>query len=112
MIAAEIEPALPDGERRSARAPITLDAGIIRDGYDRTLCKVMDVSMHGARLQTYSALRRRALVWLTIPQIGARAARVMWADDFTAGCEFIEPLHEMEFKALIAIDATLDRNNC
>ena len=111
MIAAEVEPAMPDGERRSSRASVSLDAGMSRDGLDRALCKVVDLSLHGARLQTYSALRRRSLIWLTLPEIGARACRVMWADDFAAGCEFLEPLHLTEFKALIAIDATLDRKD-
>ena len=110
MIAAEVEPAMPDGQRRSGRAPVALDA-LTRDGFDRALCRVIDVSLHGCRLQTYSALRRRSLIWLTMPEIGARACRVMWADDFTAGCEFLEPLHLTEFKALIALDATLDRKD-
>lgn len=109
MIAAEIEPALPDGRRRSVRAPVSLDVGIGRGGLDRALCKVVDVSLHGARLQTYSALNKRALIWLTLPELGPRAVRVMWADDFSAGCEFLEPLHIAEFNALIAIDATLER---
>lgn len=111
MIAAEIEPALPDGERRSGRAAVSLDADVARDGLGRALCRVVDLSAHGLRLQTYSALRRRSLVWLTLPKIGARACRVMWADDFAAGCEFLEPLHKTEFRALIAIDATLDRKD-
>lgn len=111
MIAAEVEPALPGADRRSSRAPVTLDVALARDGFDRALCKVVDLSLHGVRLQTYSALRRRSLIWLTLPKIGARACRVMWADDFAAGCEFLEPLPLIEFKALIAIDATLDRKD-
>lgn len=110
MIAAEIEPAVPDGRRRSPRAPVSIDAGLGRGGLDRALCKVVDLSMHGVRLQTYSALRRGALIWLTMPQVGPRAVRVMRADDFTAGCEFLEPLHKAEFDAIVSLDATLDRN--
>lgn len=110
MIAAEIEPADMDGRRRSPRAPVSLDAGIGRGGLDRALCKVVDMSMHGVRLQTYSALRKGALVWLTLPTVGPRAVRVMRADDFSAGCEFLEPLERAEFDTLIALDGTLDRN--
>lgn len=111
MIAAEIEPATLDGRRRSPRAPVSFDAGIGRGGLDRALCKIVDLSMHGVRLQTYSALTVGATIWLTLPQLGPRAARVMRADDFTAGCEFLEPLHQHEFDQLIAIDASLDRNS-
>lgn len=109
MIAAEIQPAEHDG-RRSPRAPVSIDAGLGRGGLDRALCKVVDMSMHGVRLQTYSALRKGSLVWLTLPKLGARAVKVMRADDFSAGCEFLEPLHRDEFDALLAIDASLDRN--
>lgn len=110
MIAAEIEPADMDGRRRSPRAPVSLDAGIGRGGLDRALCKIVDMSMHGVRLQTYSALRKGALVWLTMPKIGPRAVKVMRADDFSAGCEFLEPLRKDEFDTLVALDGTLDRN--
>lgn len=110
MIAAEIEPATLDGRRRSPRAPVSIDADLGRGGLDRALCKVVDLSIHGVRLQTYSALRHGALVWLTLPSVGMRAVKVMHANDFTAGCEFLEPLLKHEFDALIAIDASLDRN--
>jgi hypothetical protein len=101
IFAAEYEPALLTGGRRqSPRAPVSLDARIGRGGIDRTLCKVSDLSRHGARLQTYSALRRNALIWLTLPGLRQRATRIMWADDFEAGCQFEEPLSQQEFDAL------------
>ena len=56
--AAEFEPAVALGRRRSMRAPVSLDARIGRGGLDRALCRVVDLSLHGARLQTYSALRQ------------------------------------------------------
>lgn len=76
MFAAEFEPADSDGRRRSARAAVSLDAGLGGHGQRRTLCKVIDVSIHGARLQTYSALRKGSTIWLTLPQIGQVAADV------------------------------------
>ncbi len=85
--AAEIEPA-ELGRRRSPRAPVSLDAKLGRGGLDRALCKVTDISMHGARLQTYSALRAGSMIWIALPDVGHCAARVIWADDFEAGCEF------------------------
>ena len=109
MIAAEIEPAEPVGRRRSPRAPVSLDSELGRGGLARALCKIVDVSMHGVSLQTYSALRQGSLVWLTLPEIGQRAVKVLRADDFAAGCEFLQPLHEVEFERLLALDATLDR---
>jgi hypothetical protein len=110
VIAAEIEPAMPNGRRRSPRAPVSLDAKLGRGGLDRALCKIVDLSMHGVRLHTYSALRVGAMIWLTLPKLGPRAIKVMRADDFEAGCEFLEPLAQQEFEDLIAIDASLSRD--
>ena len=107
MFAAEFEPAEADGRRRSPRAPVSLDARVGRGGLDRALCKVVDLSIHGARLQTYSALQPGSMIWLTLPTLGPRAARVMRADDFEAGCEFLEPLTQTEFDGLVKLDGTL-----
>ena len=99
---AAIEPAIALGRRRSQRAPVSLDARIGRGGLDRALCRVIDLSLHGARLQTYSALRAGAAIFLTLPHIGHVEATVRWADDFTAGCEFAAPLSEAQFQTLVA----------
>ncbi len=99
MFAAEFEPAESHGRRRSPRAPVSLDAAIGKGA--RTLCKVTDVSVHGARLQTYSALKRGTSIWLTLPNIGQVVAEVMWADDFIAGCQFHTPLTPEAFEQLI-----------
>ena len=68
----------------------------------RTLCKVVDLSIHGARLQTYSTLKRGAAIWLTLPGIGCVAADVMWADDYVVGCQFHAPLDIAAFECLAA----------
>ena len=84
------------------RAPVSLDARIGRGGLDRALCKVTDLSTHGARLQTYSELRAGVMIWLALPKIGHVAARVVWADDFEAGLEFQDPLSAEDFEILTA----------
>ena len=99
MFAADFEPAEHKTRRSAPRAPVALDARIGKTG--RTLCKVVDISVHGARLQTYSALRRGTSIWLNLPEIGQVVAEVMWADDYTAGCKFQTPLSAIAFEALI-----------
>jgi hypothetical protein len=102
MFAAEFEPAPPNGRRRSARAAVSLDARIGGPGgFGRALCKVVDVSIHGVRLQTYSALKRGSAIWLTLPVVGQVMADVVWADDFTAGCQFHQPLEPAMLEALL-----------
>ena len=98
--AAEFEPAIGLGRRRSVRAPVSLDAKIGRGGLDRTLCKVVDLSQHGARLHTYSSLRAGTMIWLSLPKVGHHAAKVMWADEFEAGLQFEIPLTNDAFEML------------
>lgn len=99
--AAEFEPAVGGlGRRRSVRAPVSLDAKIGRGGLDRTLCKVVDISQHGARLQTYSSLRAGTMIWLSLPNVGHHAAKVVWADEFEAGLQFEIPLTDDAFETL------------
>jgi hypothetical protein len=100
MIVAEFEPFKQDSRRRSPRAPVSFDAALGQDGLARALCKVVNLSLHGARLQTYSALKRGTTIWLTLPEIGPVAADVMWADDFAAGCQFRKPLDQEAFDRL------------
>ena len=100
MFAAEFEPAEPKGRRRSPRAPVSLDAHIGKAV--RTLCKVVDISIHGVRLQTYSALAKGSTIWLTLPEAGTIAADVMWSDDYLAGCQFKKPLEIDVFDRLLA----------
>jgi hypothetical protein len=109
MIAAEYELAEVNGRRRSPRAPVSLDVRVGRGGLDRALCKITDLSLHGVRVQTYSGLRMGTMIWLTLPTLGPRVVRVMRADDFEAGCEFLKPLSQGEFDMLLTIDSSLDR---
>jgi hypothetical protein len=99
MFAAEYETAQLD-RRRAPRAPVSLDARLGRGGIDRALCKVVDLSIAGCRLQTYSELKRGGTIWLTLPGHGPVAADVIWATDFVAGCQFHKPLDQAEFERL------------
>lgn len=107
MIAAEFEPVVQTDRRRSPRAKISLDARLGSSGLDRALCKVTNVSLHGARLHTYSPLKKGSRIWLTLPRIGQVIATIIWADDFEAGCQFQEPLDDLAFAALTGANAEL-----
>jgi hypothetical protein len=102
MFAAEFEPADTYGRRRFVRAPVSLDAHIGKAA--RTLCKVVDISIHGARLHTYSALSKDSVIWLTLPGAGSIAADVKWADDYSAGCQFKQPLELDVFEQLVELN--------
>jgi hypothetical protein len=99
-ISAEFEPAIVN-RRKSPRAPVSLDAKLGRGGLDRTLCRITDLSQHGARIRSYSALKKDMVIWLTVPGVGQIAATIKWADDFEAGCLFREPLAEHVYESLV-----------
>jgi hypothetical protein len=105
MFAAEYEPAELTSRRCATRAPVSLDARFGRGGLDRTGCKVTDLSIHGARIHSYSGLEQGAMIWLTLPDLGQVVATVMWASDYEAGCRFVEPLDEASFATLVAFDS-------
>jgi hypothetical protein len=98
---AEFEPAVI-GQRRTPRAPVSLDARVGRGGLDRALCRVTDLSLGGARIEVFSPLRKDSMIWLTLPHVGHWAARVVWSDDFEAGLAFQIPLTEAELDRLVA----------
>lgn len=100
-ITAEYVPDPAQGRRRSERAAVALQARVAHAGLARTICRVSDVSQHGARLETYSPLALGTHILLTLPRIGAHGATVMWANDFSAGCAFDEALDDDAFGALV-----------
>ncbi|GAA0729791.1 PilZ domain-containing protein [Sphingomonas japonica] len=97
---AEFEPAVLPVGRRAPRAPVSLDAKLGRGGLDRTLCRVTDLSPHGARIQTYSMLRAGSTIWLTLPGGAPISAHIAWADDYAAGLAFDDALPDGQFEAL------------
>ena len=100
MFAAEFEPLEPPSRRRSRRAAVAVEAEYESDGMTRALCKVLDISAHGARLQTYTELQCGMTIGLRLPKIGQVIARVVWATDFAAGCQFHTPLDQESFAIL------------
>jgi hypothetical protein len=99
MFAAEFESASGDGRRSPRVAPVALDAQLGIGG--RTLCKVVDISVSGAKIQTYSLLERGSLIFLKLPGAGRVAAKIVWVTDFMAGCEFRKPLGPTAYAALL-----------
>jgi hypothetical protein len=101
MFAAEYTPAQRP-LRRSKRAALAMDAPIEQSGMARTLCKVVDLSLHGCRLLTFSHMSRDQPIWLNLPGLGMISAVVVWADDLVAGCQFQRPLTDESYEALVS----------
>lgn len=91
----------PMQERQSERRPL-----MVRVQYRRTIVRlaaqILDLSCHGLRLAGKERLRVGEAVWITLPSLPPRQAKVVWVDRFEAGCVFVEPLHEAVFDAIVA----------
>lgn len=101
-IAAELIPIAQGETRRAARKAVSLDAGLFDQGHHGSLCRITDLSMSGARLQTFTDLIPGTSILLTLPSAVRRLTRIVWARDYEAGCQFEEPLSAFEFDLLTA----------
>ena len=97
---AEIAPITGANRRTDERENVSIDARVLQDGFQRSLCKVEDISTSGARISTYTALKAKSDIVLLIPNVGIRAAAVVWANEFAAGLHFHDPLTVDEFERI------------
>ncbi len=86
-------------ERRGERRRLLATAQC-RRGTARETVQVLDLSPAGARVKAIAPLRAGFTVWIKLPGIEAREARVVWTHGFESGCEFTQALHPAVFDAL------------
>ena len=98
---AELSDQRPQQDRQSKRASM-----VVRVQYRRSVVRlaaqILDLSQHGLRLAGMERLRIGESVWITLPGLPPRQAKVVWTDRFEAGCVFVEPLHAAVFEAIIS----------
>jgi hypothetical protein len=106
MFAAEIR-LVPDKKAlRDARLQDRLAVvlpGRISDLGARSLCRVADLSITGARLQTHASLTPGTSVMVTLPGQKPLPATIIWSDGYVAGCHFAEPLSQDVLGLLVAM---------
>jgi hypothetical protein len=68
----------------------------------RLVAQILDLSQHGLRLAGMERLRIGESVWITLPGLPPRQAKVVWTDRFEAGCVFVEPLHSAVLDAIVS----------
>lgn len=86
----------PD-QRRVDRISLILPAGIRRAGAAAVSVTVLDLSPTGFRVETHLLLPESGDVWLRLPGLEPRHARVIWSSGCVYGCAFEEPLHPAVF---------------
>ncbi|MFA5962832.1 MAG: PilZ domain-containing protein [Sphingomonas sp.] len=88
--------------RREDRSPVVVP-GRINELGARSLCRVADLSVSGARLHTHAPLTPGNSVMVTLPGQKPRPATIVWTEGFVAGCEFAVPLQEELLDLLVAM---------
>ena len=91
----------PSDNRRSARTAVDMPGRISTEGSWRSVCRIADLSCHGARLSTFSALARGTVLWINLAGLPARKAEVIWADEYNAACQFYQPLDQHAVTSLV-----------
>jgi PilZ domain len=88
-------------DRVSRRVVLTLEAQVRQSGGSFVSAPVLDLSTHGFRAETHFYLREGNDLWLRLPGLEARHARVAWVRGSLVGCSFEEPLHEAVLDLII-----------
>ena len=80
--------------RRSARAALHLEASVREPGRSRVAALLIDISVHGCRIEVTPGVSPDSWLLLTIAGLETQYCRVVWSCHEFAGVEFATPLAE------------------
>ena len=97
------KPAAVEAERRrAARSALRLNA-TMRDGSkSRSKARVIDISIHGCRIECTTTVADDSWIWLNITGLETQYCRVVWHCQEYLGLEFAKPLSDAVFERLLA----------
>lgn len=82
-----------DDRRVADREPIDMRAGFRQMGYGPTKADISDISLTGCKVDSAMNLRVGADVWIGLPGLQPKRAKIAWIRGFEAGCKFAEPFY-------------------
>ena len=80
---------------------MNLAAALRDEGAVSGPAKVIDISLDGCRIEAEQPMGPDAEVWLKLPGLETKRARVCWVNGKEAGCEFDTPLHPAELELMV-----------
>ena len=86
--------------RRAERVPIGAEIGLRRSFAHRCPVELIDLSVHGARVDVIERVQPGERLFVSLPGIETIEAAARWNSDFVAGVEFARPLHPAVFEML------------
>lgn len=87
----------PEGQaerRRAQRNALHLDASVREPGRSRVAARLIDISVHGCRIEVTPGVSPESWLLLTIAGLETQYCRVVWSCHEFAGVEFATPLAE------------------
>ena len=78
--------------RTSRRLYVDCDGFVREAGASLFAVRVKDLSQDGCRFTSECAFETATTVWLKMPGVTPRQARIVWRRGSEYGCEFLEPL--------------------
>lgn len=91
-----------DEHRRAPRQPVRMPARMTNHAAWGAVCRVIDLSPLGARIETHAPIEPGRAVLITLPGAPPIEAAIAWAEGEQAGCYFAEPLSTATLESLIA----------
>lgn len=92
----------PSRARIAPRNRVDLEAGARPAGGSGTGVRVTDLSTHGFCMETHLLLAPGADVWLRLPSLDLRRAKVAWTRGALVGCAFEPPLSPFVVDLIVA----------
>lgn len=83
----------PEDKRRAGRVRLEIDCALRERGSTTTAARLADFSRFGCRVQGVPVAGREGQVWVKLPSLESRAARVVWRAGGEFGLEFESPIH-------------------
>jgi hypothetical protein len=89
-------------ERRSDRVPLNAFVSLRRSGQLNYRVRVFDASLHGCRVEFVERPKLEEQLWVKFDGLQPLEAEVCWVEGFSAGLNFLQPIHPAVFASLIA----------
>ena len=91
----------PARPRIAQRRTVSLEAGARRSGGTGVAVRVTDLSTHGFCMETHLFITPGTDVWLRLPSLEMRHAKVAWVRGPLVGCAFEAPLASFVFDLIV-----------
>tara|TARA_A100001391_G_scaffold46046_2_gene27128 strand:+ start:5018 stop:5365 length:348 start_codon:yes stop_codon:yes gene_type:complete len=89
-------------DRSATRAPLMIPAQLRMAGMRAVQTVVSDLSLSGFSATSITRMHPGSVCWLTLPNLEAQQAEVVWWEDSKVGCAFVNLLSPIVHDTIMA----------